>query len=156
MGSEATFAHSTKTTALMAEAALRLIFENVPHRLSWKLQHSAPDATPRHIQQAIDYMRAHLHETLTMSDIARAAGISSRSLQQGFRKHRYTSPAAYLRKIRLEAVHTELLLPENVLPVSEVASKWGFAHMGRFAAHYRAHFGVYPSDTARLSSSKHL
>jgi transcriptional regulator GlxA family with amidase domain len=70
-----------------------------------------------------------------------------RSLQAGFRKFKETTPAAYLRRIRLEAVHAELSLSENRLPVREVALKWGFTQMGRFAAQYRARFGHYPSET---------
>jgi AraC-like DNA-binding protein len=46
-----------------------------------------------------------------------------------------------------------LASPENTLPVHEVALKWGFTHMGRFAAKYRATFGVYPSETAKRVSS---
>jgi hypothetical protein len=35
-------------------------------------------------------------------------------------------------------VHAELSRSDNLLPVSEVALKWGFTPMGRFAAQYRA------------------
>ena len=94
-------------------------------------------------------MRANLHLPLTIADIAGTVGVSSRLLQLGFRKIHDTTPAAYLRQIRLEAIHDELSRPENLLPVSEVALKWGFTHMGRFAALYRATFGLYPSDTVR-------
>lgn len=140
---------SPKAMALLTEAALRLILEEVPHRLSAKLLQRGGAAAPQHIKQAIDYMRANLHLPLTMSDVAAAVGISSRSLQIGFRRHCETSPAYYLRRVRLHAFHSELSSPRNILPVSEVALKWGFAHMGRFAAQYRQTFGVTPSETAR-------
>jgi transcriptional regulator GlxA family with amidase domain len=139
---------------LLVEAALHLIFSNVPHRLIDRLDRHPPDVTPRHIQRAIDYMHANLHLPLTMADIAEAVGISGRSLQLGFRSFCDIPPAAYLRRIRLEAVHAELSRPENELPVQEVALKWGFVHMGRFAAQYRATFGVYPSETIRRSFEK--
>jgi len=141
-------ARSPKAMALLTEAALHLIVSNVPHRLIDQLDRPA-DVTPRHIQQAIDYMHGHLYLPLTMVEVANAVGISDRSLQLGFRRFLHTTPAAYLRRIRLDAVHTELSLPENELPVHEVALKWGFAHMGRFAAQYRSVFGVYPSETAK-------
>ncbi|WP_249140701.1 MULTISPECIES: AraC family transcriptional regulator [Bradyrhizobium] len=140
---------SPKAMALLTEAALRLVFENVPHRFIDKLDRGPADVTPRHIHRAIEYMRANLHRSLTMIDIAEAVGISDRYLQLGFRRYRDTTPAMYLRQIRLEAVHTELARPENRLPIHEVALKWGFTHMGRFAAQYRAAFGVSPSETVR-------
>jgi AraC-like DNA-binding protein len=142
---------SPKAMALLSEAALRLVFENVPHRLIDKLDRGATDVTPRHVHRAIEYMRANLHRSLTMVDIADAVGISDRYLQLGFRRFRNTTPAMYLRQIRLEAVHAELSRPENRLPIHEVALKWGFTHMGRFAAQYRATFGVSPSETVKLA-----
>ncbi|WP_249152476.1 AraC family transcriptional regulator [Bradyrhizobium liaoningense] len=147
---------SPKAMTLLTEAALRLILEEVPHRLSAKLQQQGGAIAPQQIKQAIDYMRAHLHLPLTMSDVAAAVGISSRSLQLGFRRHYETSPAYYLRHLRLDAVHSELSSPGNALPVSEVALKWGFAHMGRFAAQYRRTFGVAPSETAKRAGSPHI
>ena len=144
---------SPNAMALLTEAALQLVFENVPHRLINQLDRRPPDVTPKHVRQAMDYMRANLHLPLTMIDIAGATGVSSRTLQLGFRRFRDTTPAAYLRQIRLDAVHAELSNPENRLPVTEVALKWGFAHMGRFAALYRATFGDYPSETARRAST---
>lgn len=144
---------SPKAMALLTEGALRLILEEVPHRLSAKLLRQDGAAAPQHIRQAIDYMRTNLHLPLTIGDVAAAVGISSRSLQIGFRRHYETSPANYLRRVRLDAVHRELSSLRNTLPVSEVALKWGFAHMGRFAAQYRRTFGVTPSETVRRAGA---
>ncbi|MFP5477787.1 MAG: helix-turn-helix domain-containing protein, partial [Gammaproteobacteria bacterium] len=33
--------------------------------------------------------------------------------------------------------------------VAGVALRWGFGHLGRFSADYRARFGEYPSETVR-------
>jgi len=142
---------SDKATALLSEAALRLIFENFPHRFSNRLDRRLSDAMPRHVRAAIDFMRANLHQPLTLGDIAEAAGVGVRSLQVGFQYFRDSTPLAYLRDIRLEAVHTELSRPENTLLISEVALKWGFTQMGRFALQYRAAFGQQPSETVRIA-----
>jgi len=142
-------ARSPKASALLSEAAMQLILENVPHRLTNRLSRHPVDAPPRHVRRAVEYMRANLHLPLTIADIAGNAGISGRLLQSGFRRIHGTTPVAYLRKIRLEAIHDELSRPENLLPVSEVALKWGFTHMGRFAASYRSAFALYPSETVR-------
>ncbi|MGY8661426.1 AraC family transcriptional regulator [Bradyrhizobium sp. UFLA05-109] len=156
MRDEQLLLRSPKAMALLSEAALRLILEELPHRLSDRLltHNRAPAA--QHIRQAVDYMRANLHLPMTMTDIARAVGVSSRTLRLGFRKHYEISPAYYLRRVRLEAVHAELSSPENMLPVSEVALKWGFTHMGRFAAQYRREYGTCPSETARRAGAPRL
>jgi AraC-like DNA-binding protein len=140
---------SPRALVLLSEATLRLIFENVPHGLIDRLDRGCQEGTPRHIRAAIDYMRVNLHLPLAMADVAAAAGVSLRSIELGFRRFLDTTPLAYLRRIRLDAVHAELSLPQNSLLVHEVAAKWGFLHMGHFAAQYRSVFGVSPSETVR-------
>ncbi len=116
-----------------------------------RLQHPPQPVrvVPRCVKAAIAFMQANLHKPLTMIDIAKASGASVRSLQAGFRLAENTTPQAYLRRIRLDAVHAELSSSENRLPVSEVALKWGFTHMGRFAAQYRAAYGLSPSERVK-------
>jgi transcriptional regulator GlxA family with amidase domain len=61
-----------------------------------------------------------------------------------------TSPMAYLRELRLQAVHDELAIAEpGSIRVTEVAARWGFVHLGRFAATYRRQFAELPSDTLK-------
>jgi len=140
---------SSLAMPLLFEAALRLIFEHVPHRLSFRLDRELLEVAPWHTNRAIDFIHANIHRPLTVIDIAEAVGISVRSLQAGFRQFKDTTPVAYLRRLRLQTAHTELSSPENTLPVREVALKWGFTQMGRFAAQYRGMFGVSPSETVR-------
>lgn len=141
--------NSPKSMALLVEAALAFIFESVPNRFQSRIIEQFEAAVPLHIGDAIDYMHSNMHQPLTITDIATAVGVSVRSLQLGFRQYKNTTPRHYLRKIRLEEVHNELRRPENVLSISDVALKWGFSHLGRFAAQYKAAFGVAPSETVR-------
>jgi AraC-like DNA-binding protein len=145
---------SEKSMALLGESILRLIFLNFPHGLDSHLRRHQRNATPRQIRDALDFMRANMHQPLTLSDVAAAAGISVRSLQYGFRRFRNVTPLAYLRDIRLEAVQAELSSPLNALSIRDVALKWGFAHMGHFAARYRATYGEAPSETARSARAQ--
>lgn len=145
---------SAKATALVREAIPRLVFKNFPHRFFERLSRQATDASPRQIRAAVEFMRAHMHEPLTLAEIAEVTGISERSLQHGFQTFQGTTPLAYLRDLRLQQAHAELSRAENTLPVSEVALKWGFTHMGRFAARYRAAYGQSPSETRRLACGK--
>lgn len=56
----------------------------------------------------------------------------------------------YLRRLRLEKVHEELSAAEpDLASVTEVATRWGFVHLGRFAAAYYRAFGEFPSETLR-------
>ncbi|WP_369719517.1 helix-turn-helix transcriptional regulator [Bradyrhizobium sp. LLZ17] len=149
VGMRDTSLRSEKSMALLGEAILRLVLLSFPHGSTDRLHRRRADATSRQVTEAIDFMRANMHQPLTLSEVAQAAGICVRSLQYGFRRFRSVTPLAYLREIRLEAVQAELSSPLNTLTIRDVALKWGFAHMGHFAARYRVTFGEPPSETAR-------
>ena len=102
---------------------------------------------PGHMKRAIDYMQAHLAKPMSLADIAAAAGTSARTLQDSFQRFRQTTPMAFLRDLRMEAVRQDLLDPANQAPIAEIALRWGFVHMGMFAARYRQRYGERPSDT---------
>ena len=110
----------------------------------------AAAAGPSVVRNARAFIEAHAREPLTVTDIARAAGVGVRGLQQGFQRSSATSPTEYLRRVRLREVHRELLSADpSTTTVGEVARRWGFAHQGRFAAHYRDRYGVQPAQTLR-------
>jgi len=140
---------SEKSMALLGESIVRLIFLNFRHGLSNRVRRHHMDATSRQIMEAVDFMHANMHQPMTLSEVAEATGMSVRSLQYGFRRFRNITPLGYLREIRLEAAQAELSSPLNRLSIKDVALKWGFTHMGHFAARYRAAFGETPSETAR-------
>jgi AraC-like DNA-binding protein len=54
-----------------------------------------------------------------------------------------------LRMVRLEHIRAELQSAEPNEKIIDIAYKWGVAHLGRFAAEYRARFGELPSETLR-------
>lgn len=58
------------------------------------------------------------------------------------------SPMAYLRQVRLARAHEDARRG-GVRSVAEVAHRWGFSHLGRFAAAYAARYGAVPSETLR-------
>jgi transcriptional regulator GlxA family with amidase domain len=112
--------------------------------------------TPEHtyrrqpVRRAIDAMQAHPERPFTAAMLARTAGVSVRTLQEGFRRYVGVKPMAYLRQLRLARAHDELRAADPCsTTVAEVAHGWGFAHLGRFAAAYRARYGASPSQTLR-------
>ncbi|WP_349814825.1 helix-turn-helix domain-containing protein [Curtobacterium sp. MCJR17_043] len=71
-------------------------------------------------------------------------------MQESFRRTLGVSPLTYLRQVRLDRVHDELLARDpRTASVGEVATRWGFAHLGRFSAAYAERFGEYPKQTLR-------
>lgn len=104
---------------------------------------------PAALRRAIAFIDAHLADSIGLTEIATAARMSPRGLQAAFRRHLDTTPVGYLRTARLDAAHTDLLAadPTSGTTVASVATRWGFAHPGRFAAVHRAQYGESPTDT---------
>ncbi|SOC88810.1 Transcriptional regulator containing an amidase domain and an AraC-type DNA-binding HTH domain [Curtobacterium sp. 314Chir4.1] len=102
------------------------------------------------LRRAIRFVHDHASEDLTVADVAAAADLSERGLQDLFRRRLAVTPMRYLREVRLDRVHLELAARRNrLVTVGDVARAWRFAHLGRFAAAYRRRFGESPHETLR-------
>ena len=108
------------------------------------------DATPALVQRAIGYLEAHAHLQITVGDVALHCRVSVRTLQYAFRSRLAMSPMDYLRRVRLDGVHRDLITadPSNAT-VTAIASRWGFYNHGKFAEYYRSAYGRIPSHTLR-------
>lgn len=131
------------------EYLLTLLLHQHPHNYSDDLQAPPAPPVPRLVRRAERYMIDHADAAITVSDVAAELGVSVRTLQEGFRRCRSTTPIAVLRQARLQRVRDELLRRDCTIGVTAVALRFGFAHLGRFSASYRAAFGESPSVTWR-------
>lgn len=101
-----------------------------------------------HVRAAVEYVNQHAHLPITTSTLAKQLDVSLRALQEAFQRDLQTTPNAFIRKVRLGRVRQELLTADPAtVTVRQVASAWGFAHLGRFSQQYVAEFGEYPKDT---------
>jgi len=105
-------------------------------------------------REAAAWLRAHLTEELTISDLCRALEARERTLHAAFCEHMATSPKAYFKGLRLTAARRELLHADQGIRVTDVALRWGFLHFGWFAHDYRQKFGEAPSATLRRVVSR--
>jgi transcriptional regulator GlxA family with amidase domain len=101
------------------------------------------------VKRAVDFIEAHLHLPITLADITAATGVPGRTLQQHFKDHRGVSPMRYLHDARFVRAREALLRAEADQSVTQIAMRWGFYHLGRFAVGYRKRFGETPSQTHR-------
>ena len=110
----------------------------------------------RIVRLARDYMQAHAESVITVPDLCEAAHTSRRALQYAFEDLLQVSPITYLRCMRLNRARRDLLRQASRCQsagasvgagVGDVAARWGFWHLSRFAAEYRTLFGELPSAT---------
>ncbi len=99
------------------------------------------------LRRALSFIEAHLDEAITNRSLCEEVGIGWTTLVHVFREHFGVTPKVYLRSARLHCTRRDLLDTAPEAPIADVANRWGFWHMGQFAADYKRLFGELPSDT---------
>lgn len=108
------------------------------------------DSGPPLLRRAIAYIESNVEEDIALADIAASVHVTPRALQYMFRRHLDITPMEYLRRVRLDHAHRELLASDpSTTTIGIVSARWGFAHTGRFASMYRQAYGRNPSDSLR-------
>ncbi|MEV6596846.1 AraC family transcriptional regulator [Actinoplanes sp. NPDC051346] len=143
--------HNPVAGARLQEALIAGLLSATDHPYRDRMQRPSPvTAAPGAVRRVVEAIRAQPGEPFTAADLAAIAGVSVRSLQEGFRRYIGMPPMTYLRKVRLARVHDDLRHGDPARhTVTEIAYRYGFTHMSRFAAEYRAQYGVSPRSSLR-------
>jgi AraC-like DNA-binding protein/TolB-like protein len=102
---------------------------------------------PRSLKRAIEKLEAEPERPWRFCDLASVCGVSPRTLQKHFRRFLGRAPRTYLRELRFGQARRELLVGRERTSITEIATRCGFAHLGRFATEYRRRYGESPSAT---------
>lgn len=148
-----------------AEVATRLARSLVtsPHRAGNQTQYVPPDTGPGsagasgHLGRVLAEATGAIGAIITVSDLARRAGMSRRSLERAFAASLAVSPAEWLIDQRVE--RARLLLEKSEYSVEEVASRVGFGSAATLRRHFRKRLLTTPTayraqfgEEVRLSS----
>lgn len=107
------------------------------------------DFTINNFKKAIDFIHDHLGEKISYSDLCNTAGIGERSLRNAFQKHFDSTVVDYIKKVRLNHIHSDLKRINDTIKVSDIAHKHGILHMGHFSRDYKSFFGESPKATQK-------
>jgi AraC-like DNA-binding protein len=134
----------------LADSLLRGLLLSADHPYRDALMAPAPVPRPSAVRTAIDIIESEPLCPLTTSSLAARCHVSVRALQEGFQRYVGIPPTSYLRNVRMRHAHDELRAADpSVSTVASIAVRWGFHHLGRFAAAYRAKYGEHPGATLR-------
>src|SRR5215470_13928218 len=99
----------------------------------------------RTVERFEEAARARLETPVRVSDLCRAVGVAPRTLERAVRAVHANTPVEFLHALRLtEARQTLLSTSAAAGSVTEVAMRFGFRELGRFAGEYRERFGESP------------
>ena len=149
LASPHSFAPSDIACRSFTDLLVYTLLRSQPNNYSARLARVAGSPAPRIVHRAEEYIRSRAGQPIALHELAEAAGCSVRSLQLGFRQFRDTTPAATIRRARLEATRQILAFGEGSRTVTDVAFEYGFTNPGRFAGLYKATFGVSPTEDQR-------
>ena len=104
----------------------------------------------RIVRRAAEFINANEHRPIALSELCGVAGCSAKTLETVFQSALGETPSRYLRRWRMWRAHEVLRDADpSATTVSEIAVRYGFWELGRFAVAYRRLFDEAPSQTLR-------
>jgi AraC family transcriptional regulator len=119
---------------MLAEASRRPVKTMEPH-------------PPRWLRQARDLLHARFDESLSLDDIARAAGVHPSHLARVFRQQYCSTVGDYVRQLRIEYACRQLSTSDA--PLVEIALAAGFADQSHFSKTFKRLMGLTPAEFQR-------
>ena len=113
-------------------------YTNVPIRRPDRLE-----LTVNQLDRVHEFVATSLDRTVSVRDLAAAAGVSPRLFADAFKRTTGTTPYRYVVRRRLDAAGRLLLMTR--LPIAEIALRLGFANQSHFTAAFSRVVGVTPA-----------
>ncbi|MEW9530992.1 helix-turn-helix domain-containing protein [Microbispora sp. NPDC049125] len=139
-------------SALYADSIAQTLAVHLLHRAGGRPAPAGPAPgssvlSVRALRQVTSYMREHLHEEVSLDDLAAQANLSKYHLLRVFSKSTGFTPYRYLTRLRLR--HAADLLRDTSQTVLQIAVACGYRSPGQFAAAFRREYGASPSEFRR-------
>jgi AraC family transcriptional regulator of arabinose operon len=99
------------------------------------------------IADALRFLRANCHNSVTVEQMALRAGLSRSRFTHLFRQQTGETFRAALRRFRL--AKAAILLADCTLRMKEIAARFGYADSQSFGKAFRNRFGLMPSAYRR-------
>jgi AraC-like DNA-binding protein len=136
----------------LVESLIHGLLLLVDHPCREALAAPVPAVRPAAVRDAMHLIETMPDLPLTTAMLAKQCHVSVRTLQEGFQRHLGTSPMTYVREVRLRRAHSDLRSADpSRSTVASIAHRWGFTHLGRFAAVYKARYGETPMRALRAA-----
>ena len=98
---------------------------------------------PYRMKRAIEFIRAHIEEEITLSELAKDVGLSPSHFCSLFRKTSGMTPHQFVLNCRIQ--HAKTLLSKSGNSILDVALASGFRTHQHFSRIFRRHVGIPPS-----------
>jgi AraC-like DNA-binding protein len=103
--------------------------------------------SPAVLKRAVDFIDRNLTRRLMLAEVAREAGVSTRTLQTLHKAHHGMSASVFIRERRMQ--RAKALLAEGPASIGNVAEAIGYSNAANFSRDFRKRFGRAPSMILR-------
>jgi len=147
-------ARDDRAAPVLAPILLREIHARLLLSPQWAILRRFPwrDDPSNHVARAIASIRKSIDRPLSVSDLAKRAGMSRSSFHAHFKAVTGQSPGQYQKDIRL--LEARRLIVEGNLAISSVAFEVGFESPAQFSRDYARKFGHAPRDDRRCQPGR--
>lgn len=130
----------------------RLAYNALTRALLWlnRVVNPPKKVSNIHIDKALCYIRKNIGQSFSLSDIARAAGVSASQLYLLFMREYNVAPMTYIENERMNIAAE--MLGKSSFSIKEIALQCGYSDQRYFASRFKFHKKCSPSDFR----SKHM
>lgn len=107
---------------------------------------------PVALARSLDYIDAHLDQSMTLEDLASAAGFSASHFTTLFRRATRLAPHQYVMERRVE--RARVLLADRTLSIADVAHRTGFADQSHLTRIFKRLTGQTPRMARAAGAAK--
>ncbi len=113
----------------------------------------SPDHRDDKVRAAEAFLKAHLHEDLSVAAVAAAVGLGARTLVRRFKAATGRMPGAYLQALRIELA--KAMLERDGAPIQSVSEAVGYEDAAFFRSLFKRSTGMTPAQyRARFGPSE--
>ncbi len=123
---------------------LGVLFEAQAYEINETMIHSASAQQIKRFKDVLSYIEEHYTESISLEDMAKVAGLSSRYFCRFFRKMTQCTPTEYLNYYRIECACEQLA--ENHISITDVALNCGFNDISYFIKSFHKAKGLTPKQ----------
>jgi len=118
---------------------IRRAYETVSYLEDRNVNHSDED-----ILQTQLWLKNNISKHITINDVARQFGMSTRNFSRRFKEATGKTPANYLQSLRIDVAKN--LLQSSNLSIGDVADRVGYSDVSHFTQVFRKRLFITPSD----------
>ncbi|MEA5569078.1 DNA-binding response regulator [Anabaena sp. UHCC 0399] len=138
---------------LEKQALLRHWYATKSHQLPESLSLEPEFVFPSspHLQEVFDYIEAHYHEGITLSDVAEAVGYSAAYLTNRVAKETGDTVNGWILQRRMAAARP--LLKNTNKTIEQISNALGYQNACHFSRQFRQHHGLPPKAWRKQQQS---